>query len=309
MVDFLMAGHEARPRRWIRLNSIRTMLLVVALVAVSFWVRNEYLRRRAVSALVAILPQGVYVHVSTGPGDRADRRDKDRFGPAVRRVKAFQAEPLAARALVRALAEARSRHDARSANAAIACLFWIGPDSRVAVPELIRTCHEPDWPGAFDEPSKLRAHAIHALATLGAESDADTVVPVLIEAITNRDGDRFPGREGLIAMAAANGLGLLGDRAAGATPVLTAALKDEVGLVRAQSAIALKRILKDERAVIDLLTPLTNDPDDYVRMVVNQELRRIEFGQRVRRNREARQRLIAEERTRLREQSPRHEKP
>lgn len=287
---------DSRPR--LRLNSTRTLLVVIALIAGLFWARNEYLRRLAVSLLIARLPEGVYLHMGTGPGDRADQKDKARFLQSIGRIKGRNAEPIAAPALALALGEARRKRDVRSSQTAIACLFWIGPDSKVAVPELILMLREPEWPGTFGELPDLKAQAINGLATFGAGDQS--VVPALVAALTDRERDRNPGREGVIATAAACALGHLGTRASAAVPDLTNGLKDPNPWVRAHCAVAIGEIVKEHQRVIELLTPLAVDPDEYPRMLAKRVLDGIEFEERTNRNRDRRLKLLAEERNRMR---------
>jgi HEAT repeats len=105
----------------------------------------------------------------------------------------------------------------------LVCLLASGGCGRKSTDELIADLKGPD---------KERTIAVRTLP--GRKGDAAKIVPALIEALKDRDGD--------VRRSAALGLGSFGEEAKDAVPALQAAEHDRDARVRQAAGIALSRI-------------------------------------------------------------------
>src|SRR5262249_6959938 len=106
----------------------------------------------------------------------------------------------------------------------LACLLACGGCGRKSTDELIADLKSP--------PEKERTIAVRTLPQ--RRGDAAQVVPALIEALKDKDGD--------VRRSAALGLGSFGEQARDAIPALQMARHDRDGRVREAAGIALSRI-------------------------------------------------------------------
>ena len=119
-----------------------------------------------------------------------------------------------------------------------------GPDSTVAIPDLIRVLEA-------DSNGLVRSRAAEALGHLG-EKDERVVAP-LAKALTDPDLQ--------VRVASATALGSLGPRAAGAVPVLAQALEDPDPLVRREAAAALGKMGPATSAAVPALERVLRGPN------------------------------------------------
>ena len=113
---------------------------------------------------------------------------------------------------------------ARTPLVLLLCLLACGCGKKKSTAELIADLKGPGE----------RERVIAARTLPQRTGDADLVVPALVEALQDREGD--------VRRSAALGLGSFGDRAKDAVPALQAAQRDRDARVREAAAVALSRI-------------------------------------------------------------------
>jgi HEAT repeat protein len=240
----------ACPRRR-RTFRLQTLMAVVALIALGFAGWEAYLRKLAVDKLLSFVPLGVPIRIDDRTSqDRSLAVQRGTYLKAIREVQRRHGEHAAAVALARALDEAREAGDEQSARGALDSLPWLGPESRAAVPALVRTIERaPSWHN--------RSFAASVLGRVGADDPA--TIPALRRALLApvRNGEP-PG--GLAATAALQ-LGRLGPKAAPAVPGLIQLLDQPDHGADALAMFALGRIGPDARAAVPELVRFLDRPD------------------------------------------------
>lgn len=254
-------GGRPRRRLGFRVGSLMLLVLAVALV---LWGHEAWRRRRAVGAMMGLIPRGVLVGVG-GDGVLEDAKGSA-LRQAIRDVRALRGETLAVSALRSTLrrdplgrapeADAAAMRTYQTNKAAMAALGWLGPDARPAVPEVIRVLE-----GSHS--SHLRAMAARTLPLIGPR-DA-RAIEALIRALDSppRDGVEA----GAIAAAAATSLGQLAREApvGAAVPALSRQLKHPDPIARVSAAQALAAIGPDARPAAEALIDALGDEVAVVR--------------------------------------------
>ncbi len=164
-------------RRRFSLKSMRSLFFLVLLIAGILGGWGEAKRRYAVRQLIGQLSGGrsdiVIPSVAAGT-----------FGPTIRRIRELHGEPFAVDSVIRALHDAHESHDYATAEAAIACLLLMEPESIRAVPELVAIITDEDLPNQPAQRWYLKLYTIGALGRLGRDDETGTVVPALRQVLT-----------------------------------------------------------------------------------------------------------------------------
>jgi HEAT repeat protein len=151
---------------------------------------------------------------------------------------------------VRMLADALADPEAEIRELAAAALSEFGPDSQIALPELIKAI--------TDESPIVRRRAIRAIGLIGPIA-ADDALPPVIAATEDED-------EGVTLQAVAT-LGEFGPLAVGGVPAMLAALWTGDGRKRAVAGVSLQRV--GAAAVPSLIQTLTHPSADVRVKVAN----------------------------------------
>ena len=248
------SADSRRSRRRFSLKSMRSLFLLVLLIAGLLGGASEFRRRHAVNQLIDQLSR--CRSDITAPTIAAGT-----FGPRIRRIRALHGEYLAVDSVIRSLHDADESHDYATAQAAIACLLQMEPESTRAVPELISLITEKDFPSQPGHRWRLKQTALHALGRLGRNDETGTVVAALREVLA----DPLKGRMELIVVPAIEVLEAIGPLAQDAAPDLARLASHSNPRIRLSSLVALGRIGPAADSAIPAILAALKDPDEQVR--------------------------------------------
>jgi HEAT repeat protein len=156
------------------------------------------------------------------------------------------------------LNKALQDEDAEVREAAVRKFYWLGPQAKDAVPNLLVALQ--------DEDAKVRAAAASIFTNLGPA--ADEAVPALLEAM-------FHDKDRRVRCSAANSLARVGERP---IPHLVKALQDEDADIRRRAASAIGAHDPKRKDLIPALLALAHDEDPGVRCSVLGSLKELDSG-------------------------------
>ncbi len=249
------ASQRRSSRGRFSLKSTRSLFFLVLLIAGILGGWAEAKRRYAVRQLIGQLSgcRSDIVIPSVAAGT---------FGPTIRRIRELHGEPFAVDSVIRVLHGAHETHDYATAEAAIACLLQMEPESIRAVPELVAMIADEDLPNQPAQRWYWKQYAIGAIGRLGRDDETRTVVPALRQVLD----DPLKSRIDLIAEDTIEALGNIGALAVPAVPDLTRWLSHANPKIRLAAVVALGRIgVAAESATSGVLGAL-KDPDERVRV-------------------------------------------
>jgi hypothetical protein len=272
------AYHPARRRRKLSLR-LRTLILIVAVVAAGLGWWQYHVRRLAIDRLLTVLPSGIAL--AGGPSfpehDPTHSPDRGRYLTALHQVTANHGKTQAEADVTEALRNARLRGDEKSMRGALAVLLWIGRGSSATVAEVVQTAIGAGLPSPKKQGvAQIRSMAIHVLGKVAEHDDA--ALRCLIEVLEGSD-DSF---QQVISGSAANELRGLGARARAAVPALIRGLSSRqnhipYGHLFNSSINALESIGPEARTAASELIAIAEDRknNDFTRSDAIQALRSI----------------------------------